>query len=207
MKNPFSFLKESSSSNLPVITLMILLATLAGLVFVGYEHFLGPQTDQLVKAEKPLDEDETYLGDVATSMVVDSTMDISPDTTKSTDTTSVDLAQQKKEAEAEVVPVEPVVTEPSGKSYSYQSASGETAASIAKQFGLTEDQVKAMNPGGFKSGAKVKVKIQAMHTVGPGDVLRVVAEKYKVSKKSLMDANHKKEDITLRGEQLVIPLK
>jgi LysM repeat protein len=207
MKNPFSFLKESSSSNLPVITLMILLATLAGLVFVGYEHFLGPQTDQLVKAEKPLDEDETYLGDVATSMVVDSTMDISPDTTKASDTTSVDLAQQKKEAEAEVVPVEPVVAEPAGKSYSYQSTSGETAASIATRFGLTEDQVKAMNPGGVKSGAKVKVKIQAMHTVGPGDVLRVVAEKYKVSKKSLMEANHKKEDITLRGEQLVIPLK
>jgi LysM repeat protein len=186
---------------------MILLATLAGLVFVGYEHFLGPQTDQLVKAEKPLDEDETYLGDVATSMVVDSTMDISPDTTKASDTTSVDLAQQKKEAEAEVVPVEPVVAEPAGKSYSYQSTSGETAASIATRFGLTEDQVKAMNPGGVKSGAKVKVKIQAMHTVGPGDVLRVVAEKYKVSKKSLMEANHKKEDITLRGEQLVIPLK
>ncbi len=207
MKNPFSFLKESSSSNLPLITLMILLATLAGLVFVGYEHFLGPQTDQLVKAEKPLEEDETYLGDVATSMVVDSTMDISPDTTKAPDTTSVDLAQQKKEAEAEIVPAEPVVAEPAGKSYSYQSTSGETAASIATRFGLTEDQVKAMNPGGVKSGAKVKVKIQAMHTVGPGDVLRVVAEKYKVSKKSLMEANHKKEDITLRGEQLVIPLK
>lgn len=103
MKNPFSFFKESSSSNLPVITLMILLATLAGLVFVGYEHFLGPQTDQLVKAEKALEEDETYLGDVASTMVVDSTMDIAPDTTKSTDSSSIDLAQQKKEAEAEVV--------------------------------------------------------------------------------------------------------
>jgi LysM repeat protein len=207
MKNPFSFFKESSSSNLPVITLMILLATLAGLVFVGYEHFLGPQTDQLVKAEKALEEDETYLGDVASTMVVDSTMDIAPDSTKSPDTSSVDLAQQKKEAEAEVVPVEPTVEEPAGKPYSYQTASGETASSIASRFGLTEDQVKAMNPGGIKSGAKVKVKIKAMHTVGPGDVLRVVAEKYKVSKKSLMEANNKKEDITLRGEQLVIPIK
>jgi LysM repeat protein len=51
------------------------------------------------------------------------------------------------------------------------------------------------------------VKIKAIHTVGPGDVLRVVAEKYKVSKKSIMDANHKSEDVTLRGEQLVIPVK
>lgn len=207
MKNPFSFFKESSSSNLPAITLLILLATLAGLVFVGYEHFLGPQTDQLVKAEKALEEDETYLGDVASTMVVDSSMDIAPDTTKPADTLSVDLAQQKKEAEAEVVPAEPPVVEPAGKSHNYQSASGETASSIATRFGLTEDQVKAMNPGGIKAGSKVKVKIKATHTVGPGDVLRVVAEKYKVSKKSLMEANNKKEDITLRGEQLVIPLK
>jgi LysM repeat protein len=206
MKNPFSFFKESSSANLPVITLMILLATLAGLVFVGYEHFLGPQMDQLAKAEKPLEEDETYLGDVATSMVVDSTMDIAPDTTKLADTASIDLAKQKKEAEAEVVP-KVTEAEPAGKSHSYQATSGETAASVAARFGLTEDQVKAMNPGGIKSGSNVKVKIKALHTVGPGDVLRIVAEKYKVSKKSLMEANQKKEDLTLRGEQLVIPLK
>jgi LysM repeat protein len=209
MKNPFSFLKESSSSNLPVITLMILVATLAGLVFVGYEHFLGPQTDKLVKAEKLVEEDETYLGDVASTMVVDSTMDIAPDTTKvaSADSAAIDLEKQKKEAEAEIVPEEAVVAEPAGKSYSYQSASGESVAAIASRFGLTSDQVKAMNPGGIKAGAKVKVKIKAMHTVGPGDVLRVVAEKYKVSKQSLMAANNKKEDITLRGEQLIIPLK
>jgi len=209
MKNPFSFLKESSSSNLPVITLMILVATLAGLVFVGYEHFLGPQTDKLVKAEKLVEEDETYLGDVASTMVVDSTMDIAPDTTKvaSADSAAIDLEKQKKEAEAEIVPEEAVVAEPAGKSYSYQSASGESIAAIASRFGLTSDQVKAMNPGGIKAGAKVKVKIKAMHTVGPGDVLRVVAEKYKVSKQSLMAANNKKEDITLRGEQLIIPLK
>jgi LysM repeat protein len=81
---------------------------------------------------------------------------------------------------------------------------------VAKRFGLTVDQLKSMNPSisdGFKGGAKVNVKIKAIHTVGPGDVLRVVAEKYKVSKKSIMDANHKSEDVTLRGEQLVIPVK
>jgi len=88
---------------------------------------------------------------------------------------------------------------------------GETFNGVANRFGLTVDQLKAMNPG-VSSDVKVgvtrlKVKIKAIHTVGPGDVLRVVAEKYKVSKKSIMDVNHKKEDITLRGEQLIIPLK
>jgi LysM repeat protein len=51
------------------------------------------------------------------------------------------------------------------------------------------------------------VKIQAIHTVGPGDIMRKVAEKYGVSKQAIMDANHKKDDITLRGEVLIIPLK
>jgi LysM repeat protein len=69
------------------------------------------------------------------------------------------------------------------------------------------EQLKAMNPSGIKAGSKVKVKIQAVHIVGKGDVLRVVAEKYHVSKKALMEANHKKEDVTMRGEELVIPLK
>ena len=49
----------------------------------------------------------------------------------------------------------------------------------------------------------MKVKVQAIHIVGKGDVLRVVAEKYHISKKALMDANHKKEDVTMRGEELV----
>ena len=203
--------ENEESSKLPVITLGILLLTLVGLIAVGFEHFVSPDKDELIKAEKFVEPEEEVLPE-ASQVVIDSTEDPADSLIVTKDSLlgkseEEALAEQKKEAEAEVVPEEPVVAEPAGKSYSYQSASGETAASIATRFGLTEDQVKAMNPGGVKSGSKVKVKIQAMHTVGPGDVLRVVAEKYKVSKKSLMEANHKKEDITLRGEQLVIPLK
>ena len=54
---------------------------------------------------------------------------------------------------------------------------------------------------------ELNVKIQAIHTVGPGDIMRKVAEKYGVSKQAIMDANHKKDDITLRGEVLIITLK
>ena len=59
MKIPF--LKESSSANLPIITLLILVATLAGLVLVGYEHFMGPKTEELVKAEKNYTSKEQQL--------------------------------------------------------------------------------------------------------------------------------------------------
>lgn len=211
MKIPF--LKESSSSNLPLITLFVLLITLVGLVFVGYEHFLGPENTELAKAEKlELAEDEELM-EPPVSIITDSTSTVSSvDSSLGKDSVQkaeLALEAQKQEAEAQKIPEEKVA-EPSGKAYSYAAEKGESLNGVAKRFGLTVDQLKSMNPSisdGFKGGAKVNVKIKAIHTVGPGDVLRVVAEKYKVSKKSIMDANHKSEDVTLRGEQLVIPVK
>ncbi|NBW02904.1 MAG: LysM peptidoglycan-binding domain-containing protein [Cytophagia bacterium] len=211
MKIPF--LKESSSSNLPLITLFVLLITLLGLVFVGYEHFLGPENKELAKAEKlELAEDEVLM-EPPVSIITDSTSTVSSvDSSQGKDSVQkaeLALEVQKQEAEAQKIPEEKV-EEPSGKAYSYAAEKGESLNGVAKRFGLTVDQLKSMNPSisdGFKGGAKLNVKIKAIHTVGPGDVLRVVAEKYKVSKKSIMDANHKSEDVTLRGEQLVIPVK
>ena len=211
MKIPF--LKESSSSNLPLITLFVLLITLVGLVFVGYEHFLGPENKELAKAEKLVLAEDEVLMEPPVSIITDSTSTVSSvDSSQGRDSVQkaeLALEAQKQEAEAQKIPEEKVA-EPSGKAYSYAAEKGESLNGVAKRFGLTVDQLKSMNPSitdGFKGGAKVNVKIKAIHTVGPGDVLRVVAEKYKVSKKSIMDANHKSEDVTLRGEQLVIPVK
>jgi len=211
MKIPF--LKESSSSNLPLITLFVLLITLVGLIFVGYEHFLGPENKELAKAEKLVLAEDEVLMEPPVSIITDSTSTVSSiDSSQGRDSVQkaeLALEAQKQEAEAQKIPEEKVA-EPSGKAYSYAAEKGESLNGVAKRFGLTVDQLKSMNPSitdGFKGGAKVNVKIKAIHTVGPGDVLRVVAEKYKVSKKSIMDANHKSEDVTLRGEQLVIPVK
>ncbi|AWL08360.1 hypothetical protein HME7025_00488 [Aquirufa nivalisilvae] len=216
MKNPFSFIKDSSTAKLPIITLLILLATLLGLMMVGYEHFLSPKSEELVKAEKlKMEEDETLLDD-PTPIIIDSTEDLEPATTSSNQDDSAAAAQQaleeqKKEAEAEKVPESESLKNVGGKSHAYTVEKGETFFGIANRFGLKPDQLKALNPGvdpnGIKVGVtKLNVKIQTIHTVGPGDVLRVVAAKYGVSKKSLMEVNHKDQDITLRGEQLIIPL-
>ncbi|MFM7020450.1 MAG: LysM peptidoglycan-binding domain-containing protein [Aquirufa sp.] len=199
-------MKENNSANLPLITLIVLLATVVALLFVGYEHFLGPETSSLTKAQTMEMKDEQLPIENVESMMVISDSTDTDTASVNADQAAIDLEQQKKEAEAENVPEE-TVEEPAGKSYSYQAESGETAESIAKNFGITVEQLKAMNPSGIKAGSKVKVKIQAVHIVGKGDVLRVVAEKYHVSKKALMEANHKKEDVTMRGEELVIPLK
>lgn len=215
MKNPFSFIKDSSTAKLPIITLLILLATLLGLMMVGYEHFLSPKSEELVKAEKlKMEEDETLLDD-PTPIIIDSTEDLEPATTSSNQDDSAAaqqaLDEQKKEAEAEKVPESESQKNVGGKNHAYTVEKGETFFGIANRFGLKPDQLKALNPGvdpnGIKVGVtKLNVKIQTIHTVGPGDVLRVVAAKYGVSKKSLMEVNHKDQDITLRGEQLIIPL-
>jgi len=211
MKNPFSFIKDSENQKLPFITLLVLIGTIIALIFIGYENFLGPNKQALAKAEKNVDADETLLEDATTlnTTTVENTTDEDAENQAKKDST--DLAAQKKEAEQEEVPEE-TTNLPEGKDYSYTVQKGETFLGIANRFGISSDQLKALNPDlkpeGIKIGVtKVKVKVKAIHIVGKGDILRVVAEKYKVSKQSLMSVNHKTEDITVRGEELIIPLK
>jgi LysM repeat protein len=204
--------ENEENSKLPVITLGILLLTLVGLIAVGFEHFVSPDKDELIRAEKFVEPEEVTAE--AVQVDIDSTVEaadslIVPKDSIMGKSDEEELAEQKKEAEAEVVPE---VATPSGKSHSITVEKGETFSSVARKFGLKVDQLKALNPSvnpdGIKSGStKLNVKVQALHTVGPGDILRVVAEKYGVSKQAIMDANHKKDDVTLRGEVLIIPLK
>lgn len=214
MKNNSPIIKESSTHKLPIITLIVLGVIVLTLVFVGYESFLGTNKNELTKADKLKNEEliEDELPDAA-SIAVEVQKEnpvIESNEADSVAKLKTDLEAQKKEAEAEVVPEEKVKT-PEGKSHAYTVEKGETFSGIASRFGLKFDQLKALNPGvdpaGLKVGVtKLNVKVKAIHTVGPGDVLRVVAEKYHVSKQSIMKVNHKEQDITLRGEQLIIPL-
>ena len=99
----------------------------------------------------------------------------------------------------------------SGPTSTYTVGDGETFYGIASRMNMKVSTLKAMNPGvsenDVKSGVtKLRVKVKTIHTVGAGDVLRVVAEKYGVSKEALMKANHKTKDLAVRGEKLIIPL-
>ena len=106
-------------------------------------------------------------------------------------------------------PVKPVVTG-EGVSTKYTVGAGETFYGIANRYNLKINTLKELNPGvsesDVKSGiTKLNVKVLAVHTVGPGDLLRVVAQKYGVSKEAIMKANKKTKDIATRGEKLIIP--
>jgi LysM repeat protein len=214
LNNNSPIVKQASSHKLPFITLVVLGVIILTLMFVGYESFLGTNASELTKADKLKNEEitENDLPDAA-SIAVEVQTDnpaIESDSASISASQSVDLEQQKKEAEAEIVPVEKENI-PEGKTHSYTVGKGETFLGIASRFGLKFDQLKALNPGVEPAGLKVgitrlNVKVKAIHTVGPGDVLRVVAEKYHVSKESIMKVNRKDQDITLRGEELIIPL-
>ncbi|WP_020607637.1 LysM peptidoglycan-binding domain-containing protein [Spirosoma spitsbergense] len=115
----------------------------------------------------------------------------------------------KTEAVAEK-PVEKATVKPGGVSSTYTVGAGETFYGVANRYNMKLSTLKALNPGvsegDVKAGiTKLNVKAMAVHTVGPGDVLRVVAQKYGVSKEAIMRANKKSKDIANRGEKLIIP--
>ncbi|RYC67279.1 MULTISPECIES: LysM peptidoglycan-binding domain-containing protein [Spirosoma] len=110
----------------------------------------------------------------------------------------------------EVAVVEKPKVKPGGVTNTHTVGSGETFYGVANRYNMKINTLKELNPGvteqQIKAGVtKLNVKVMAVHTVGPGDVLRVVAQKYGVSKEALMRANRKDKDIATRGEKLIIP--
>jgi LysM repeat protein len=98
-----------------------------------------------------------------------------------------------------------------GSAYRHTIKAGETFYGVANRYNLKASTLKALNPdvpeGSVKAGVtRLNVRVQAVHTVGAGDVLRVVAAKYGITKEALMEANYKTKDMATRGEKLVIPM-
>ncbi|SOD88355.1 LysM peptidoglycan-binding domain-containing protein [Spirosoma fluviale] len=118
--------------------------------------------------------------------------------------------EKPKPDDADKAKVERVAVKPGGVSSTYTVGAGETFYGVANRYNMKINTLKELNPGVSESDIKagvtrLKVKAMAVHTVGAGDVLRVVAQKYGVSKEAIMRANKKNKDIAVRGEKLIIP--
>ncbi len=255
--------RSTPTSNLPGITLVVLIGLIIALLYIGYEGIADNTKGSEELTNVPLDTTDRQAGVLAAEpeLIAPEDVDTStapvpvdlsqapappdesvadapvagqsaastdkPEPTKSEaeDKPSDDKkTEEKSKAEKPVAEKKPVekpkpvadaepkkpVVSAGGVSTKYTVGAGETFYGIANRYNLKPSTLKALNPGvsetDVKSGVtKLNVKVRAIHTVGPGDVLRVVAQKYGVSKEALMRANRKEKDIATRGEKLIIP--
>lgn len=224
--------QQSGSSQLPTITLAVLVAMIIALLYIGYEKLSDTtgNTDDLTNI--PLDTAQRNLAIQGQPELI-APVDTLTDTTATP--SPVDLSQEEAPADPTVAEQpkaegdnvasgekpaaekpRPTVEEkkpdlkPGGVTTTYTVGSGETFYGIANRLNMKVSTLKALNPDvseeDVKAGVtKLNVKVRAVHTVGPGDFLRVVAEKYGISKEALMQANGKTKDFAQRGEKLIIP--
>ncbi|CCH00511.1 peptidoglycan-binding lysin domain protein [Fibrella aestuarina BUZ 2] len=221
-KNP----RPTANTSLPLITLLVLVGLIGALLYIGYDSLADDTGNAKELTNVPLD-----TTDLALTGQTDNPEDLLPDTSNTP--APVDLSQAPApvdssvadrsagnvpdndegdavdEAKPEKKPEAPA--KPKGPTSNYTVGDGETFYGVANRMNMKVATLKALNPGvsenDIKSGVtKLKVRVKAIHTVGPGDVLRVVAEKYGVSKEAIMKANRKTKDFAARGEKLIIPL-
>jgi len=188
-------------SNLPLITLFVLVLLVLAMLYVGYEYISDSSSNSEELTSKVVD--TTSTEDLNTSEPVTEEPASTPE-----EKAVVAKPEEKKKPEPEKKEV-PTVSASSlgGEQITHEIKSGETFSSIASRYNLKTETLKGLNSSvtEVKDGAKLKVQVKAVHTVGPGDVLRVVAEKYGVTKSALMKANGKTKDFSERGEKLIIP--
>lgn len=216
---------KEASRNLPMAVLLVLVGIICALLYIGWKYMsddsssaeeLTTQTPEtLAKAIKnqPIDAESD------TTATTENLPEISVPTvgTKDKKTETVDNSATATKPVEEKKPVEkpkvetPKATVPSGgETYTHVVGEGETFFGIANRFNMKKETLQAMNPNtdpnGIKVGVtKLKVRVKAIHTVGPGDILRVVAKKYGVTIEQLMVANKKSKNYAARGEKLIVP--
>jgi LysM repeat protein len=211
--------RPDETSNLPMITLLVLVGLILALLYTGYEYYVdSPENTKAALEQKAANKEVSKSETIATSESEDTkSEDVNkePEATKEAEKVVAEVEKEKVAEPIEKPKVESkkLVAEipEGGIVIPHVVAKGETFFGVANRFNLKSDILRALNPDvdptTIKEGMKLKVKIKAKHTVGPGDVLRVVAEKYNISKKQLMDANKLTKDFSKRGDELLIPFK
>jgi LysM repeat protein len=204
------------TSKIPTITLYVLIAVVAALLYAGYQSMKNDAkvSEELV-SKRPNSVAMSNDNGADAVVIPPPLEETGRDNVASDDKKSVEKHKEaeKEEPKKEEKKEEKKATIPAGgETISHTVQSGETFFGIANRYHLSKSALQALNPNvepnGIKVGVtKLNVKVQTIHTVGPGDVLRVVAKKYGISKQSLMDANKKTKDMAERGEKLIIPVQ
>lgn len=195
--------RHEEVSNLPLITLIVLVLLILSLLYVGYGYF--SDEPEIAKTEVVNEIDNAAEAEISEPKA---------DKTRAETLAKKEEKTKKKEEVEKPKETKKLVAEiPSGGMViPHTVQEGETFFGIANRFNLKADVLRALNPDVDPQTLKVgvtrlKVKIKAKHIVGPGDILAVVAKKYDITKKAIMDANKLTKDFAKRGDELLIPLK
>ncbi|WP_159466626.1 LysM peptidoglycan-binding domain-containing protein [Dyadobacter sp. 3J3] len=204
-------IRPTEKSNLPIITLFVLVLLVLAMLYVGYEYVSDDSTnsEELTSTVKDTTEDKTVTEEpVAEEESEDPVIRKKPKATEEKDKEKTkEKEKDKKEEPKKMEDAKVVASKIGGREITRTVKGGETFSSLASRYNLTTETLKALNPSitELKSGDKLKIRVKAVHTVGAGDILKVVSGKYDVSKEAIMKANGKTKDIASRGEELVIP--
>jgi LysM repeat protein len=216
---------KEASRNLPMAVLLVLVGIICALLYIGWkfmsddtsasENLTAAPADTVANSIKSQPDEEptgepaassaSDLPAIAVPKVGDKKHNVASAETKPTETKVAEKpkVEKPKETPKAVVPT-------GGETYTHTVGDGETFFGIANRYNIKKETLKAMNPSVDESGIKVgvtklKIRIKAIHTVGPGDIIRVVSNKYGVSQTLIMQANKKTKNVAQRGETLIIP--
>ncbi len=219
---------KDASRNLPMAVLLVLIGIICALLYIGWkfmsddtsasESLTSAPADSVANAIKTQPEEEKIEEPTATATTADLPAIEVPKVGDKKDNAAT---AEKKPVETKPIAEKPKVeTKPKetpkaviptgGETYTHLVGDGETFFGIANRYNIKKETLKAMNPDVDESGIKVgvtklKIRIKAVHTVGPGDIIRVVSSKYGVSQTLIMQANKKTKNVAQRGEKLIIP--
>lgn len=217
---------KEPARNLPMAVLLVLVGIICALLYIGWKYMSDDTSgsddltavpaDTVAKAMSNQPEEEAPVEETSstTPAATNGLPEVSvPKIGDKNEATAVKEEKPKEEKPKEEKPKEekPKVEIPAGgETYTHTVGEGETFFGIANRYNIKKETLKAMNPGVDESGIKVgvtklKVRIKAVHTVGPGDIIRVVSNKYGVSQTLIMQANKKTKNVAQRGEKLIIP--
>ncbi len=218
--------KTSAKPDLALILLCGLAAITIGLFIAGWKYFSSKPVENseltTIQANtstdsEPIETEEAVTDEEANKPAEKNSI---PETNKTpapakTEEAKPEAVKPKETEKSKTIktPKSTPAVATGGSTITHTVKSGETFRGIANRYNLKYETLKALNPQikdvekDIKSDVtKLKVKVKAVHTVGPGDIMDVVSKKYNVSKSLIMTANKKTADRTERGEKLTIPL-
>ena len=216
---------KEPARNLPMAVLLVLVGIICALLYIGWKYMSDDTSgsddltavpaDTVAKAISNQLEEEVSAAETADTTPINNGLpEVSvPKVGNKNEATALKEEIPKEEKQKEEKPKDEkrkIEIPAGGESYTHTVGEGETFFGIANRYNIKKETLKAMNPGIDESGIKIgvtklKIRIKAVHTVGPGDIIRVVSKKYDVPQSLIMQANKKSKNVAQRGEKLIIP--